>query len=62
MAHIVQGQMTWTSAPKMLRLAEPYVVGVLEDCLQILSVHRGTDSTRFPKTLIIGLCTDERQV
>ena len=37
---VPQGQMTWASPPRMLRLAEPYVVGVLEDCLQILPLQQ----------------------
>ena len=41
---MLQGQLTWASPPKLLRLAEPYLLGVLGDSVQILPLQSSVDA------------------
>ena len=40
----MQGQLTWASPPRLVRLAAPYAVGLLGDSLQILPLQSSLEA------------------
>ena len=59
----LQGQLNWASPPRMLRLAVPYVVGVLGDSVQILSLqHTSADTMSQVRPCQAPVCTAQAKL